>query len=38
VRLLAPRLIDAHVDRSMRGKDGASDHAPGWIMLRRTAK
>lgn len=36
--LLAPalgaRLTDAGVDRSMRGRPGASDHAPAWIVLR----
>jgi exodeoxyribonuclease-3 len=35
--LLSPRagehLIDAGVDRSVRGKEGASDHAPTWIEL-----
>ena len=31
---LAPRLIKAGVDRKVRGEDGASDHAPAWIMLR----
>ena len=30
---LKARLIDAGVDRPMRGKDGASDHAPVWISL-----
>ena len=30
---LAPRLVDAGVDRSVRGKDGASDHAPVWVIL-----
>ena len=30
---LAPRLKKAGVDRLMRGEDGASDHAPGWITL-----
>lgn len=28
---LAPRLIDAGVDREVRGAEGASDHAPVWI-------
>ena len=27
---LAPRLKDAGVDRSIRGKPDASDHAPAW--------
>lgn len=30
---LAGRLVDAGVDRSVRGEDGASDHAPAWIRL-----
>jgi len=30
---LAPRLIDAGVDREVRGADGASDHAPAWARL-----
>jgi len=29
----AKRLIDAGVDRDVRGKDGASDHAPAWVIL-----
>ena len=31
----ANRLIDAGVDRSARGEEGASDHAPVWITLRQ---
>jgi len=31
---LAPRLIKAGVDRKLRGEEGASDHAPAWIVLR----
>ena len=31
---LAPRLIKAGVDRKMRSEEGASDHAPAWIVLR----
>jgi exodeoxyribonuclease-3 len=31
---LAPRLIKAGVDRKIRGEDGASDHAPAWVVLR----
>lgn len=31
---LAPRLRKAGVDREMRGEEGASDHAPAWIVLR----
>jgi exodeoxyribonuclease-3 len=30
----AARLVDAGVDRDVRAKDGASDHAPAWIVLR----
>ncbi|MFC7380023.1 exodeoxyribonuclease III [Brevundimonas sp. GCM10030266] len=30
---LAGRLIDAGVDRDIRGRPGASDHAPTWIEL-----
>jgi exodeoxyribonuclease-3 len=33
-RDLAPRLVDANVDRSVRGRAGASDHAPTWIEVR----
>jgi exodeoxyribonuclease III len=32
-RALAPRLAKAGVDRRVRGEDGASDHAPAWIVL-----
>jgi len=28
-------LVDAGVDRWVRGEDGASDHAPAWIVLDR---
>jgi exodeoxyribonuclease-3 len=31
---LAGRLAAAGVDREMRGQEGASDHAPAWIVLR----
>ena len=31
---LAPRLTEAGVDRDVRGEDGASDHAPAWVILR----
>ena len=31
---VAPRLIKAGVDRKVRGEEGASDHAPAWIVLR----
>ena len=30
---LAPRLKKAGVDREVRGEEGASDHAPAWIVL-----
>ena len=30
----AKRLVDAGVDRQVRGLEGASDHAPAWIVLR----
>jgi len=32
--VVAPRLIEAGVDREWRGEEGASDHAPAWIVLR----
>ena len=31
---LAPRLGEAGVDREVRGRPDASDHAPAWIVLR----
>jgi exodeoxyribonuclease III len=31
---LAPRLKDGGVDRVVRGRPGASDHAPVWIRLK----
>ena len=31
---LADRLVEAGVDREVRGLEGASDHAPVWIRLR----
>jgi len=33
-REAAKRLIAAGVDREVRGRDNASDHAPAWIELR----
>ncbi|AOB32659.1 exodeoxyribonuclease III [Bordetella sp. H567] len=33
-RALAPRLLDAGVDRDVRGWEKASDHAPTWITLK----
>ncbi len=32
---LVSRLAEAGVDRDVRGQEGASDHAPAWIRLRR---
>jgi exodeoxyribonuclease-3 len=34
--VLAPRLIEAGVDRWVRGEPDASDHAPAWIILKNT--
>jgi exodeoxyribonuclease-3 len=34
----AERLVASGVDRNVRGKDGASDHAPAWIILKDEAK
>ena len=34
-RALAPRLVDANVDRWVRGETKPSDHAPTWVTLRR---
>lgn len=31
---LRDRLADAGVDRDVRGREGASDHAPAWVKLR----
>jgi exodeoxyribonuclease-3 len=30
---LAPRLVDTGIDASYRGREGASDHAPVWVVL-----
>jgi exodeoxyribonuclease-3 len=30
---LAERMIDAGVDKDVPGRDGASDHAPAWVVL-----
>jgi exodeoxyribonuclease III len=35
---LADRLEDAGVDRDVRGRENASDHAPVWIALRDSSK
>ncbi len=32
---LAQRLMKAGVDRKIRGEEGASDHAPVWVVLRQ---
>jgi exodeoxyribonuclease-3 len=32
---LAPRLVEAGVDRGVRGDRDASDHAPAWIILKK---
>jgi exodeoxyribonuclease-3 len=32
--VIAPRLLKAGVDRKIRGDEGASDHAPAWIVLK----
>jgi exodeoxyribonuclease III len=34
----ARRLLDGGVDRAVRGREGASDHAPAWVVLRDEAK
>ncbi|WP_456734402.1 exodeoxyribonuclease III [Bradyrhizobium sp. USDA 3364] len=31
---VAPRLLKAGVDRNIRGEEGASDHAPAWVVLK----
>jgi exodeoxyribonuclease-3 len=33
-KVAATRLVDAGVDKSIRGEEGASDHAPVWVTLR----
>ena len=30
---LAPRMVAAGVDREVRGRENASDHAPAWLVL-----
>ena len=32
-REVADRLVQAGVDRAVRGRQGASDHAPAWVVL-----
>jgi len=34
----AKRIVDAGVDREVRGKRNASDHAPAWVILRDREK
>ena len=34
----AARFVSAGVDRHVRGKEGASDHAPAWVVLRDATK
>jgi exodeoxyribonuclease III len=34
----AESLVDAGVDREIRGREGASDHAPAWVVLRDDVK
>jgi DNA polymerase I len=34
----AQRLVDAGIDRQVRGRENASDHAPAWVLLRDEAK
>ena len=31
---LSKRVVNGEVDRNIRGREGASDHAPAWIELR----
>ena len=33
-KALAPRLVDANVDRWVRGREKPSDHAPTWVELK----
>ena len=32
---VAKRVVDAGVDKAVRGREGASDHAPAWVVLRK---
>jgi exodeoxyribonuclease III len=36
-KTLAPKLVDAGVDKWVRGLEKASDHAPTWVTLKRPA-
>jgi exodeoxyribonuclease-3 len=35
--MAADRLIDSGVDKTYRGREKASDHAPTWVTLRAAA-
>jgi exodeoxyribonuclease-3 len=35
---MSERLVDAGVDRGVRGETGASDHAPAWVILSEPAQ
>jgi exodeoxyribonuclease-3 len=35
---IASRLRDAGVDRATRGREGASDHAPAWVLIEPTRR
>jgi exodeoxyribonuclease-3 len=35
---LGGRLVDADVDKQVRGQPGASDHAPTWIEVTENSK
>ena len=37
-RALSKRITEAGVDKSVRGEEGSSDHAPAWIVLGVEAK
>jgi len=32
---LAKELVDAGVDKEVRGREGASDHAPAWVVVKQ---
>jgi exodeoxyribonuclease-3 len=34
---LGQRLVAAGVDREVRSKDGANDHAPVWVLLESSS-
>jgi len=36
--VLSARLLDADVDKDVRGRPGASDHAPTWIEISAGSK